>query len=372
MYNRLVGFRDRVALLRGLWSEEFAYTGPVSVTVDVTRRCNLGCAGCPAHSPYLGERTFRAAAGDDFDAGMFARLCCELASMGTRNLTFSGEGEPLLHPGMFDLFRLAREAGLRTVLLTNGTLITAENAYRLAATGMGLVRVSLWASSPDRYGANYPGVGSHQFGAAVKGVSLVASASRAVAGVRPRVVLLTVLNRFNWREVDAFVDLALQTKVDAMQFAQMRTLNGRLASLALSKEEEQAVIADLARAARRLEASGVGHNIAETIHRFEIGEAVREKIPCYIAWLHPCIKVDGTVLPCGPCELSMGSLRGRSFREIWNGPEYRSFRRRLSSPSDGAGVGQQCDCGFCCHVPANERVYKYYRWVSPFARARSK
>jgi MoaA/NifB/PqqE/SkfB family radical SAM enzyme len=359
--------RNRIRLLRGLWSREYAYTAPVSVTIDVTRRCNLRCSGCPSHSPHLDTPLPVLSGTGDFDVDMFGKLCGELKSMGSENMIFSGDGEPLLHPRLLDLIGLARGAGLRTVLLTNGTLFTPENVRSLIDSGLNLVRVSLWATTPEEYEKNYPGTNPRFLQSALSGLSLLASTRAARDGASLRVTLLTVLNRINCRAVDSFVSIAIQARAGGMLFAQMRTLNGRLAGLALSREEEAAVIGDLRRAGERLRSAGLNHNIEETIRRFEIGEAVRAKIPCYIAWLHPCIKVDGAVLPCGPCAQPVGSLRERSFREIWNGAGYREFRQRLSDPAEAAYIDQHCDCTFCCHVPTNENVHRYYRWLSPLA-----
>ena len=78
--------------------------------------------------------------------------------------------------------------------------------------------------------------------------------------------------------------------------------------------------------------------------------------------------MDGTVLPCGDCNLVMGNLYDNSLEEIWNGPAYRAFRRQTWTRAGLRALGRQCDCAFCCHVLDNARVHRFFKWVAPFCR----
>jgi MoaA/NifB/PqqE/SkfB family radical SAM enzyme len=360
---------EMLGLLRGLWSRESAYTGPFAVTIDVTRRCNLRCAGC-TYSPQLERRAVHDSSVDDFDLDMFADLCRELRAMGTHSMIFCGQGEPLLHPRLLDLVRLAKVAEFRTVLITNGTLLDEEKVYGLIDCRLDLVRVSLWASSPEEYAENYPGTHPRFLEATLRGLALLGSVRRSRGRTLPRTVLHVVLNRLNWRSVDVFADLAIETGVDSVSFSPLHTFFGRLTSLTVPDEDEPALKESLRRVAVRLRASGLEHNVETAIHRYEIGEAVRKTVPCYIAWTHPRIRVDGTVTPCGPCDWSMGNLQLETMAEIWNGPTYRSFRKKILNPAEANLIDKRCDCSYCCHVGDSERIHRFFRWVSPLTRAR--
>ena len=207
-------FYQKLRLLQGLLTREAAYTGPFVVTVDVTRRCNLRCLGCPTHSPYLNSQISNNPATQDLDVGMFERLCRELQTMDARTLVFCGEGEPLLHPRLFDMIRLAKSAGLRTVLLTNGTLLDETKVHSLIDSRLDLVRVSLWASSRDEYERNYPGTKTDYFEKVLNGLRLLASAKDSQESSSPCVTLHSVLNSQNVGGIGSFVDLALE---DALQ-----------------------------------------------------------------------------------------------------------------------------------------------------------
>jgi radical SAM protein with 4Fe4S-binding SPASM domain len=57
-------------------------------------------------------------------------------------LLFSG-GEPLLRPDLFELMAEAKRLGLRTVISTNGTLIDADTAGKLAEANVSYVGISI-------------------------------------------------------------------------------------------------------------------------------------------------------------------------------------------------------------------------------------
>jgi 12,18-didecarboxysiroheme deacetylase len=102
---------------------------------NVGRRCNLKCVHCYSHSSdveYKGELNTKEAEAFIKDLGEFKSPV----------LLFSG-GEPLMRPDLYQLIMFAREAGLRAVISTNGTLITEQVAGELKELGLSYVGVSL-------------------------------------------------------------------------------------------------------------------------------------------------------------------------------------------------------------------------------------
>lgn len=359
---------QKIRLLGGLLAGGIARTDPFYVTVDTTRRCNLTCLGCRYHStevsrPSPGDQSVR-----DIPFELFERLCDELETMATSSMCLIGEGEPLLHPRIFDIISRAKAAGLTVDMCTNGTLLDEANCERLIDSGLDVLKVSLWATSPDEYARNYRGTDPAWFGKVVDGLKRLSQAKAARGGKRPHVILHQPVNRHNFRSVDAAAELAHETGCDSLSFSPFKTRRGELAGDALSPEEETELRRSLAGLRTRLKRTGLGHNIAAVLLRYEIGDAVWEKVPCYVAWLHARVKVDGTVIPCNPCDRPLGNIGGSTLREIWNGPGFRSFRTRAITRDGLAGMGDDCDCGFCCHLVDNIRVHRFFKWVPSFRK----
>jgi radical SAM protein with 4Fe4S-binding SPASM domain len=113
---------------------------------ETTVRCNLTCAHC--------RRLESNDAGPaDLSTGDGEALIEQLADLGQRQpqmpmLIFSG-GEPLCRDDLFHLIDLARQRGIAAALATNGTMIDAAIAKRIADSGIARVSVSLDGATAD-------------------------------------------------------------------------------------------------------------------------------------------------------------------------------------------------------------------------------
>jgi len=159
------------------------------VVWNVTRACNLKCVHCYAH----------ARSGKDHNELTHEEglsLLDDLAAFGVPVVLFSG-GEPLVRPDLPDLARYAVEKGMRAVISTNGTLITAEMARDLKDIGLSYVGVSLdgMEAVNDRFRGK-----EGAFRAALAGI-------RNCRSVGLKVGLRFTINRMNVAEIPAIFDL---------------------------------------------------------------------------------------------------------------------------------------------------------------------
>ncbi len=135
-------FQQKTKLLQGLLTGEVAYTGPFYATVDVTCRCNLHCVCCQFHSSLLNMPSDGDKAIKDIPYDLLKMLCNELKAMGTRQIILCGDGEPFLHPRLFDLISVAKDAGFSVVLYTNGTLLDEARLKHLIDLRLDIFKVS--------------------------------------------------------------------------------------------------------------------------------------------------------------------------------------------------------------------------------------
>ena len=176
--------------------------GPV-VIWNLIRRCNLKCRHCYTVS------------GDvDFPGELSTREVFEvmddLKAFGVPVLILSG-GEPLLRPDIFDISRRARTMRFYVGLSTNGTLIDAAMADRIAAIGYDYVGISL-----DGIGAVHD---------AFRGCEGAYDASlAAVRHLRARGVkvgLRFTMTRDNAENLNDLLDLAAAENVDKVYLSHL-------------------------------------------------------------------------------------------------------------------------------------------------------
>ncbi|MEY8000048.1 putative heme d1 biosynthesis radical SAM protein NirJ2 [Clostridium sp. Mt-5] len=104
------------------------------VSWNTTNRCNLKCKHCYRDSgkEINNELTTKEA----------KTLIDQIVKTGFKIMIFSG-GEPLMRDDIFELISYASQVGLRSVLGTNGTLISEKIAEKLKKSGIAGVGISL-------------------------------------------------------------------------------------------------------------------------------------------------------------------------------------------------------------------------------------
>jgi radical SAM protein with 4Fe4S-binding SPASM domain len=106
---------------------------------NITRQCNLRCVHCYNNSGTKAD--------DELSTQEAEEVLRDLAAFGVPSVLFSG-GEPLMRKDLFELMGTARDLGLRTVISTNGTLITADVARQIKAHEVSYVGISLDGIGP--------------------------------------------------------------------------------------------------------------------------------------------------------------------------------------------------------------------------------
>ncbi|MGE0028861.1 MAG: radical SAM protein [Thermoleophilia bacterium] len=110
------------------------------VVWNCTRRCNLACRHCYSDST---SRRY-----DELGTDEAMAFVADIADFGSPALLLSG-GEPFMRPDLMEVVQEARGRGLAVTLSTNGTLIDAARARRVADAGVRYVGISIDGSEEE-------------------------------------------------------------------------------------------------------------------------------------------------------------------------------------------------------------------------------
>lgn len=139
---------------RGLLRTVLAEGGPGFCQFAVTNACNARCAFCNFAAGRLPRTSVRSVSPDDaFEALEILRR------HGIRYLAITG-GEPLLHPHLDAVVRCAAREGMKTILVTNGALLSPDRVRELADAGLSsfIVSIDAAAREPHERNRGLPGV----------------------------------------------------------------------------------------------------------------------------------------------------------------------------------------------------------------------
>jgi MoaA/NifB/PqqE/SkfB family radical SAM enzyme len=357
-------------MLLGIRTGDIARTGPIFVDLHLTGRCNLRCLCCAYHSP--GSETGSAQTESlNISYDLVEGLYQELASMSTASVVLQGAGEPLLHPQILDIIALSKQNGFQTVLLTNGTLLDAEQIRSMIDSRLDVIKISLWATSPEEYDKNYPGISSQNLDVVLGTFKRAARLKQEQSSELPVIYWQFPINHYNWRSLDHLVEMAHAAGCDGVTLSPLHPVPNLDVAARLKPEETREIVPALMRIGKRMDRLGLRHNIPHVLMRYRMGEEVWRAQGCYIAWYHAHVRVDGTVQPCARSATLFGNLTQTRFKKIWNDTPIREFRRRTRTRAGLASIQSDCDCRYCYYSVNNARIDRVLAPLARFASAAS-
>jgi MoaA/NifB/PqqE/SkfB family radical SAM enzyme len=260
---------------------------PTYIVMEPAGRCNLKCPFCfLTQEGEMRDVTFMPL---EFFRDFIARNRRWLSM-----IHFGMWGEPTLNRDFPAMVRCATDAGIKTVLITNGTRITEPKMHELGRAGLGAINFSA-----DGLGAKY----------------------QELRGVP-------------WQK---FLDkLAVAARLKR-QYGYQIEIGGVEYDLG-DRDRFQEFFRD--------PALGVDRVFTQPLYYAEANKDVKFTRPCYRPWHSLAVRSDGKVTIC--CydhrgEHIVGDAATQTLREIFNGPEQEKIRLAFKTGEGIPNLCQGCD-----------------------------
>ncbi len=349
------------------YGQEQLQSFPVHIQFPTGTRCNLKCRFCTERDTEKAKKhNYTDLTFDEFISiidgeGWKQALIC------ASRIDLYGWGEPLFNPDYPRIFDYVTEhfPGLGINVSTNGVLFNHRWAERILAAERSTVNFSVNAATKGTYCRL---MGRDHFERVIANVHGVTELRTERQTQNPSVSLSFVATTENIRELPGFVDLSASLNADSVLVQDTMLLTEEAKRLSLENEPELAreLFKAAALQARR---RGIGIVFAsfevhpenylpspgEQIETLDAHCSTRSDgatgavlprdrdVPspyaadtdCFEPWVSFMVRADGEVFPCcGALDLpgaSLGNIYKRSFRDIWNGEDYRSLRRTINT-----------------------------------------
>jgi MoaA/NifB/PqqE/SkfB family radical SAM enzyme len=307
------------------------------VYVEPTNRCNLDCRTCMRQGWEEGLGFM--------DFAIYEKLLAGWRFFPARfEIFLGGFGEPLSHPRIADMVALAKSAGSKAELISNGILLDDEMTGRLTDAGLDRLWVSIDGASP----ASYADVrlGDHL-------PDIVANLERLQARSRkPELGISFVAMRRNVADLPAVLELARRLGASRFSLSNIEPYTEDMEREILYGRTLFAPLPEGGARVPRLDPGLVDEETRKKIVAMFPGSfslaplaAGQEGLCPFLQRRSASVRWDGRVGPCLPLlhghtvilnghsrnwpEFNFGSLIKRDLAEIWDDPEYRGFRRKL-------------------------------------------
>jgi radical SAM protein with 4Fe4S-binding SPASM domain len=292
---------------------------PMSISFEPTTSCNLRCPECPS-----GLREFTRPTGmlqQDFFEQTIDDIHKELLY-----LTFYFQGEPYLNPKFLDMVKYASSKGIYTATSTNAHYLNDEKARKTVESGLDRLIISIDGTTQEVY-ENYR-VGG-KLDKVLEGARNIVKWKKELKSKTPFVFFQFLVVKPNQHQLEDVKRLAKEIGVDQLRF--------KTAQVYDYKDDPNQLIPDIDKYSRyKLDARG----------EMQVKNGLSNH--CWRLWSANVLTWDGLVVPCcfdKDAQHKLGDLKQRSFREIWQSDEYKSFRTSLLTSRKNIDICSNCSEG---------------------------
>jgi MoaA/NifB/PqqE/SkfB family radical SAM enzyme len=321
---------DNVTSGQGPDRQQYGFYGrlkdgfPSQIIVDATEVCNLACVHCPhpefKKSPHYHARYL--------DIDLHNKMVDEVREHGrgtTQYIRYTSNGEPLVHPKIYDMLDYAlNRSGVFVTLTTNGTTMNEKRVGKLLASGLHMVDVSIDAHLPETY-AKIRVNGKLEV---TRANVLTLLRLRRELRAKTRVIVSFVEQPQNSREVGEFERYWKDQGADYVVIRRLHSAAGGVAPIAAAMLKQQ-----------------------ERVKRY----------PCLYPWERITLNPRGELAFC-PQDWVHGSVladfRTTTIRDLWRGEIYQRLREaHLSGDFSAHRFCSQCPDWAQTRWPGEGRSY---------------
>ncbi len=292
---------------------------PQVAQIEVTNACNLSCRMCQRLD--LGVKL------DHMDIKTYEKVIRRLGNS-VKSVTLTGWGEPLFHPQIIDMVKIAKKAGKKVQLTSNALLLTEYKRSPLINAGLDSISFSiddLRAPMMEKDTLGHPIRNQlTNIEAFMKEIKLLPT--------RPSVVIQTTLH--SGRENKIFEIIKYAAKIGA-DMVNVNRLDVRFATFLKRPNymEEKNFVEKMEKIADKYQIR-VDFRPHTAFTGF-LRQLYKKTIPlmhhkgkhCLRVYNYIYVNRNGEVTPCCALPLwSVGDLMNQRMRTIWTSPKFKLFR----------------------------------------------
>ncbi len=320
---------------------EHAFIGPQIVVMDPYHICNANCIHCWVHSP--GIKHSQEFLDMKFDLDLYKKTVDDLSELFADLIIFQGDGEPLLYEKFFDMVKYARSKGLKVSFFTNGILLNNNVVKEVIDLEIEEIFCSLPAGKPKTYSLINTKQKAGAFITILDNLQYLCDLKKRFGANRPRLIMTHVIHTMNAHELMEMAKNDVEIGADVMRFYLVR-LDENIKFLKLSRNDLYTIKQTMERIKEYVKDKPI--KLLDTtdfqLNHFEqqtgswSKEVFLEK-GCTLGWNFSLIPASGNVSFC--CHLrTVGYLKEKSFKEIWDSNEYDRFRYQAKFLSQNKDV----------------------------------
>lgn len=291
---------------------------PMAIAIEPTTACNLGCPECPS-----GLKSFSRPTGNLKEE--FFRESIDQLQKSSFYLTFYFQGEPYINPKFLEMVKYASEKKFYTATSTNAHFLNDSNAKKTVESGLDRLIISIDGTTQETY-ENYRVNGSLE--KVIEGTKNVIKWKKALKAKTPHIIFQFLVVKPNEHQIDEVYELAKELGVNEVKLKTAQVYDYSNGNPLIPENDKYSRY--------RKNADGT-YSIKNSLDN-----------NCWKLW-HSCVITwDGNVIPCcfdKDADYKLGSLKEKTFKEVWKSEAYHSFRSQLIKGREHIEICKNCSEG---------------------------
>ncbi len=301
------------------WTKSSMHPGmPLSISIEPTTACNLGCPECPS-----GLKMFTRETGNLHQSD--AQHWIEEVAPFVTYINFYFQGEPFIHPKFLELVKLAARKKMYTSTSTNAHFLHDELARKTVESGLDRLIISIDGTTQEVY-EQYRIHGKLE--KVLEGTRNIIAWKRKLKSKTPYVIFQFLVVKPNEHQVQEVKRLGKEMGVDAVRYKTAQVYDFENGNPLIPENEKYSRYRKI-----------IGG-------RYEIRNKLDDH--CWRMWSGCVVTWDGKVVPCcfdKDATHQLGDLKFESLKSIWNGKKYREFRAGIFSSRKDIDICANCSEG---------------------------
>lgn len=291
---------------------------PISMSIEPTTACNLGCPECPS-----GLKQFSRPTGN-LDPKLFEKIIEQVKDT-LVYLTFYFQGEPFINKNFLKMVKYASDRKIFTATSTNAHFIDDKVAEEIIHSGLDHLIISMDGTTQEVY-EQYR-VHGH-LDKVLQGTENIIAAKKRLNSATPKVIFQFLVVKHNEHQIEDLHELANKMGVDQVALKTAQVYDYKNGSPLFPTNEKYS----------RYKKNKQGF--------FEIKNKLRNH--CWRLWHSTVITWDGDLVPCcfdKDAKYKMGTIQNQSFKDIWHDDTYKAFRNSIIQSRKNIDICQNCTEG---------------------------
>lgn len=291
---------------------------PLSLSIEPTTACNLGCPECPS-----GLKQFSRPTGK-LNLEVHKNILTQ-ASKNVFYINYYFQGEPFLHPQFLELIKEAKKHKIYTATSTNAHFIDEKKAEQIVASGLDRLIISIDGLTQETY-ESYRVHG--KLDKVLEGTKHLVQAKKQVQSQTPHLIFQFLAVRANEHEIEAIKKVGKEMGIEEVRIKTAQVYNYKQGNPLIPTNEKYARY--------KLNKDGT-YSL-----KWKTGNH------CWRMWSSCVFTWDAKVVPCcfdKDAQHQLGSLEKQTFTAIWKSQKYMNFRKAVLTNRNQIDICQNCSEG---------------------------